>query len=157
MSRLLSTALTTALALAPAVFACDRDKTGAEIQAETNKAQQKASAEVEKASDQVRLTSALAENDFAKTREDYRHNLQSNVDELNRKLDELDESATKATGKAKDDLRARSGSLHAEADALAKDLRSLDTASVETFDATRARLDKEWKHLKADADRDASE
>jgi hypothetical protein len=116
---LLSTSLTAVLALAPLAFACD--KTGAEVQAETNKAQEQANAEVAKAEEQVKLTSALAQNDFAKAREDYRHKRQGDIDALNRKLDELDDKSSKATRKTKKDLGATVASPRAETDALGKD------------------------------------
>jgi hypothetical protein len=162
MSRSLSLSIVLALALAPFAVACD--KSGADAQAEANKAQEQANAETAKANDKVSTTSAQAQinadskiaaarADFATTREDYRHEMQNNIDALNKQLDDLDVKARKATGTAKTDLRATLPALRAQRDAFLADFQSLGNATAVTWDATRARIDKEWTDLKVVVDK----
>jgi hypothetical protein len=159
MSRSILTCLALVLATSPFAVACD--KSGADAQAEVNKAQDKANGEVAKASNQVTTTAAEAQTeadkkiiavqaDFATTRENYRHSVQSNLDALDKQLADLDVKARTAT---KPDLRATITALRAQRDAFVADYQSLTTASAVTWDATKARLDKEWTDLKAAADK----
>ena len=147
------------VAVAPFVVACD--KTGAEAQAQANEAQNKANTEVANANSEAnqKIAQAQAEadkkitaaqSDFAKTREDYRHAVQSNLDALNKELGELDAKAATST---KADLRAALPALKAQRDAFVADFRALGSASAVTWDGTKARLDKEWSDLKAAVDK----
>ena len=162
MSRSILTCLALTLATAPLAVACD--KTGTDAQTEVNKAQDKANAEIAKANNQVTTTAAKAQTeadktiiaaqaDFATTRENYRHTVQSNLDALDKKLADLDVKAKTATGTAKTDLRATVPALRAQRDAFVADYQSLGSASAVTWDATKARLDKEWTDLKAAVDK----
>jgi hypothetical protein len=169
MSRSISVSLAFVLAIAPLAVACD--KTGADAQAEANQAQQKANAEMAKANDNVTTTSAqaqanaaqaqanadqkiaAAQADFATTREDYRHKVQSNLTALNKEIDDLDVKAKKATGTTKTDLRATVPALRVQRDAFVTDFQALGNATAVTWDATQARLDKEWADLKAAVDK----
>jgi hypothetical protein len=63
------------------------------------------------------------EADFAKTREDYRHLMQTDVDAINKR------------------------------DAFVTDMRGIDKVGALGWDAAKARLDKEWTDLKAAADK----
>ena len=161
-STSLSLALSLAVAALPLVVACD--KSGAEAQAEANKAQENANAQMAKANDQVTTTSgqaqanadmkiAAAKADFAMTREDYRHEIQSKLDTLNKELDDLDAKAMKATGTVKADLHAKVPALRAQRDAFVADFQALGNATASTWDATRARIDKEWTDLKTAVDK----
>ncbi len=108
-------ALVIAIGAAPLALACD--KSGSDAQAEANQAQEKANAEVANANQQVTTTAAkaqakadesiaAAQSDFAKTREDYRHDVQSKLDSLDKQLSDLDAKAKKSTTTAKADLKA---------------------------------------------------
>jgi regulator of protease activity HflC (stomatin/prohibitin superfamily) len=147
------------LAVAPFAVACD--KTGAEAQAQANEAQNKANTQVANANSEANQKIAQAQSeadkkiaaaqgDFAKTREDYRHLVQSNLDALNKEIGDLDAKA--ATSK-KPDLRAALPSLKSQRDAFVADFNSLGNASAVTWDGTKARLDKEWSDLKAAVDK----
>ncbi len=140
------------------------DKSAADAQEKADKAQAQANTEITSAQttadDKARNAQATADkkiaeaqSDFNKTREDYRHTTQSNLDALDKKVADLDAKAKTAAGSSKADLMSRSTSLHAQRDAFAADFKSLDSASVSTWDATKARLDKEWSDLKAAADK----
>jgi hypothetical protein len=157
MSR--RTLLCLALAAAPLAVACD--KSGADAQAEVNAAQNKANAQIARANEQVATTGALAQSeadkkisavqaDFAKTREDYRHTVQSNLDDLTKRLADIEVKAKTSTTP---DLHATITALRAQKDAFVADYQSLASASPVTWDATKARLDKEWAALKAAVDK----
>ena len=155
MSR--HTLLCLALAAAPLAVACD--KSGTDAQAEVNAAQNKANAQIAQANEQVTTTGAQAQSeadkkiitaqaDFAKTREDYRHTVQSNVDDLTKRLADLEVKA-----KTTPSLHATVATLRAQQDAFITDYQSLASASPATWDATKTRLDKEWTALKAAVDK----
>jgi uncharacterized phage infection (PIP) family protein YhgE len=161
MSRSLSLSLLLALC-APLAVACD--KSGADAQAEANKAQEQANAEMAQVNEKVSTTSAQAQlnadskiaaarADFATTREDYRHEMQDNIDALNKQLDDLAVKARKAKGTAQGDLRASLPALRSQRDAFVADFQSLANTTAVTFDATRARIDKEWNDLKVGVDK----
>jgi hypothetical protein len=146
-----------ALAAVPLAIACD--KSGTDAQAEMNAAQSKANAQIAQANEQVTTTGAQAQSeadkkiiaaqaDFAKTREDYRHTVQSNVDDLVKRLADLDVKA-----KTTANLRPTVAALRAQQNAFLADYQALASASPETWDATKTRLDKEWTALKAAVDK----
>jgi hypothetical protein len=94
-----------------------------------------------------------AQADFATTREDYRHTVETNLDALNKQLADLDIKARGDGANGKPDLRATLPALRAQRDAFVTDYRSLATVSAVTWDATKVRLDKEWADLKAAVDK----
>lgn len=94
-----------------------------------------------------------AEGDFATTREDYRHTVQSNLDAPNKRLADLDVEARTAGAAIKPDLAATVPALRAQRDAFVADFQSLSNASAPTWDATKNRLDKEWAALKSAVDK----
>jgi hypothetical protein len=156
MSRSIRNCFFIAVALAAAPFAVACDKTGADAQAEVDQAQDKANAEIAKANSQVTTTAGTAQAvadktitavqaDFATTREDYRHTVQSNLDALDKQLADLDVRARTA----KPDLRATLVALRAQRDAFVADYQSLSNVTAITWDAARSRLDEEWTDLKA--------
>ena len=151
-----------AIAVAPLAVACD--KSGSEAQTQANEAQEKANREIAKAGNEANAKAveaqseadkkvAAAQADFAKAREDYRHKVQTDLDALNKTIDELDAKAMKATGKAKADLEARLPVLKAQRDAFVTDFRALQNSTAVTWDSMKARLDKELTDLKASADK----
>lgn len=158
-SILFSFALT--LAAAPLAIGCD--KSGADAQAQANSAQASANRDIANATNEAnaKINEAQAEADkkiaaaradFATTREDYRHQVQTQLDALDKEIAQLDAKAMTATGKTKADINARLPALKAQRAAFVNDVRSLDTTTATTWDATKARLDKEWADLKSAAD-----
>ncbi len=123
----------------------EADKAGSDARAEADKKTKSAQAEADK-------KIAAVQADFAKSREDYRHSVQTNLDDLDKKIAELDAKAKTATGKAKTDLDARLVTLHSNRNAFGADFKTLDTTTATTWDATKARLDKSWTELKAAVD-----
>jgi hypothetical protein len=160
MSRSIIVSL--ALAAIPLTLACDQSGTAA--QAEVTKAQVQANTDIAKANTQANATAVAAqaqadkkigavEADFAKTREDYRHVMQTDVDAINKTLSDLDAKEKTATGKAKADLDGALPSLRTQRDAFVTDMRGIDKVDALGWDAAKARLDKEWTDLKAAADK----
>jgi hypothetical protein len=118
---------------------------GEKIAAAKKEADQKimaAQAEADKKTGDMQAT-------FAKTVEDYRHKTQSDLTDLDHKIDGLDAQTRTATGKAKDQLVARLPSIKTKRAAFAADFKTIDTAVATGWDATKARLDREWTDLKA--------
>jgi hypothetical protein len=151
---------TTLLALS--AFGCE--KSGQEAQEKTDNAQAQASTEITNAqiqannkmnSAQAKADEKIAEarSDFDKTREDYRHTMQSNLDTLDKNIADIDAKIMTATGKTKADLQAKSSTLHADRDAFANDVKALPMTTAATWDATKARMDKEWSDIKSADDK----
>jgi hypothetical protein len=96
---------------------------------------------------------AAAEGDFGKRREDYRHKVQGDLVDLDKKIADLDAKAKTATGKTKADLDTRLPQIHARRDAFAKSFNSVETATAPQWDDMKTRVDKEWSDLKALVDK----
>lgn len=144
------------------VMACD--KSGTEAQQKADKAQAEANREMNQASAEAttKITNAQVEADkkisdaeraFVKTREDYRHDMQTNIADIDAKLADLDAKAKTVVGKKKVDLDHSLPGLHARRDELARAVQSVGSETAATFDSTKARIDKEWKDLKASIDK----
>jgi hypothetical protein len=154
--------LTVAVITLLGAAACDKSAT--EAQENVNKAQAKANTEITSAQVTLdeRAKNAQAEADkkiaqvqaeFAKTREDYRHVMQSNLDSIDKKLAGLDAKVKTTTGAAATDLAATATTLRSQRDAFANDFKNLDFVIVSSWDATKTRVDKEWADLSAAVDK----
>lgn len=98
---------------------------------------------------------AAAEGDFGKRREDYRHKLQTDLIDLDKKIDMLDAKSKTATGKAKTDLDANLAQIRTRRTAFAQNMKVLDTSTAITWDDAKTRVDKEWTDLKTLVDKAA--
>lgn len=136
-------AVLTALALG--IVACQ--KSGSETEQEINQAQEQASTEITSARVEANKKIAATERDFDKTREDYRHDMQSKLDKLDKDVADLDAKVVTATGSKKADLQAKANALHAQRDAFADDVKALATTPAASWDSTKARVDKEWSDI----------
>ena len=148
-------ALTLAGLLSASVLACN-DKPGAREQTAEGRAnkqaeetQAEAARKIAAAQAEADLKIATARADFEKAREDYRHSRQADLDDLNRKVSDLESKDRTATGKTKVDLEANLPVIHAQRDVFMKDLQSLQLDTPMSWDASRARLDSEWDVLEA--------
>jgi hypothetical protein len=160
MSR--STLIYLIIAGAASGTACD--KSGSETEAKIGEAKTTltsavveagagAAAEVQSAQVAAETKISSAQADFATTREDYRHKIQSDLDSVDHKVDDLDAKAGTATGMVKTRLSATLPALRRQRDAFVKDLHAIDNDTADTWDAAKARLDKELAELKAAVDR----
>jgi len=143
-----------AVALCSPLFACD--KPGATEQQREDKASQQAEQARQEANQNAASAQANADKDiaaartdFEKAREDYRHERYTDLADVDRKIADLDAQARTATGKVKADLDSHMPSVHAQRDAFARDMQSLDRSSGATWDSEKANLDKEWDDLKS--------
>jgi regulator of protease activity HflC (stomatin/prohibitin superfamily) len=119
------------------------------IAAASKEADDKAKAAVSDADKKI----AEAQAGFTKLREDYRHTTVVNLADLDKKIADLTAKARTATGKTKTDLDASLKAIGPSREAFTKDYQAIETASTTNWDATKARLDKEWTELKALVDK----
>jgi hypothetical protein len=98
-----------------------------------------------------KITDAKAS--FAKTREDYRHDLQTKIDKLDKKLGDLDTKAMKETGKAKSDLDVVVTDVKRQRDALGADIKRIDDATASDWEALKARIEKGYDDLERSVDK----
>ena len=150
MNRSIAT-LATIVVLGVAASACE--KSGKETQQEVDNAQATAQTEITNAKIKAEEKTNEAERDFDKTRDEYRHDMQSNLASLDKKIADLDAKVAKNTGNKKVELANKVGTLRTERTSFAEDVKSLDTATAATWDATKARLDKEWSDIKSTSDK----
>lgn len=140
---------------------CDR---AADDQAKANSAQAEANKKIAEVKDEAhdKVNSAQAEadkkiasaqGDFSKRREDFRHKVETDVIDLDKKINVLEAKAKTATGKAKADLDANLASIRTRRASLATDVRGLETASATTWDDTKSRLEKQISDLKTAIDK----
>jgi hypothetical protein len=128
-----------ALLTVPLGIACD--KNGADAQAVPSKAG---------------TAESPAQSDFAKAREDYRHQKQSDLDLLDKTITDLEGKEKVAGAKAKTALDGMLPAVQAQRTAFTGDLRAADGVGAAEWDSAKARLDKEWADLKAATEKVAS-
>jgi F0F1-type ATP synthase membrane subunit b/b' len=119
------------------------------IDAVTKEADQKirtAQAEADK-------TTAAANANFMKLRENFRHQTTNDLVDLDHKVEALEATSRAAVSHAKDELDAHLNEIHTKRAEFGEDYKAIEAASAMTWDDTKARLDKEWKTLKALVDR----
>lgn len=138
------------------VVGCNKAATennrAADAQNEANKeiteAKQEADQKARNAQAEADQEIAKANANFQKIREDYRHETTQNLVNLDRDIQELEGKLVKANGKEKADLEAKLTEIRARREAFVNDYKAIETASAASWDATKARLDKEWTELK---------
>ncbi len=142
--------------LSLSIVACDKpadpqqqsDIAQAEAQQKIAAAKKEADQKITAAQTEADRRTADLQASFARTVEDYRHKTQTDLGDLDRKIDSLDAEEKTATGKAKNDLDAKLPPIKTKRAAFAADFKSIDNAAAVTWDATKARLDSEWNDLK---------
>jgi regulator of protease activity HflC (stomatin/prohibitin superfamily) len=150
-----------AVLTAIAVSGCD---TAAAEQEKANAAQKQANEKIAEAAKEAdgKMKTAQADADkkiadaqatFARMREDYRHGTVLKLADLDKKIADLTAKAKTETGKSKTDLEASLKLIVPSREAFVTDYKSIETDSASTWDATKARLDKEWTTLKASVDK----
>ena len=155
-----ATALTLTLTLTLGA-GCDK---GADEQQKANAAQAEADKKIAEANKEAvtKTTSAqveadqkiaAAEGDFGKRREDYRHKIQSDLVDLDKKIENLEAKSKAATGKAKTDLDLSLAQIRMRRLAFTADVTGVETATSVQWDNTKARVDKDWTDLKAMVDK----
>lgn len=154
-------AVAAALSSLALTTACDKAQ---DQQTKANVAQAKANTTMVEvgrdADDKMREAQAKADTKIAEAqaafmtlREDYRHSSTTAMVDFDKRLSELEAKASAAKGKEKASLAATVSQLRVGRDAFIADAKAIETASATTWDATKARLDKQWAELKAIADK----
>jgi len=137
--------------------AADEQKKAVDAQNQANEKIVQANREADQKANQAQADAdkkiAEAQANFLKMREDYRHTTTENLVELDKKIADLEAKEKTATGKKKADLDAQLSAIRSRREAFANDWKSIETASADSWDATKQRLDKEWGDLKALVDR----
>jgi hypothetical protein len=87
------------------------------------------------------------QSEFMNMRESYRQQMTANLTSLDRKVAILEGKAKYSEGKTKNDLEMGLTQIRADRFAFVNDYKSVDTATSANWDATKARLDKEWTNL----------
>jgi hypothetical protein len=134
---------------------CDNKPGVTEQQKETKAAQDNAEAQNraarESASAQAEMDKKVinAQTDFERAREDYRHERQKDLDDLDVKIADIEAKAKTATGATKAQLDQSLATIRPQRAALARDLRAAESATAASWDAEKARLDKEYDSLKS--------
>lgn len=155
-SILFAAAVSSALCLSLGT-GCDR---AADDQAKANAAQGEANKKIAEAKNEANDKSnsaqaeadkkiAAAQGDFSKRREDFRHKLESDVIDIDKKIDLLEAKSKTATGKAKADLDANLAAIRARRSSLTSEVKGLETASASTWDDTKTRIEKQLSDLKS--------
>lgn len=130
--------------------AAQNELTEAKVEADKKvaNAQAEATHDVDKARAEANKDFAQANVDFQKARVDYRAERQKDLAELDKDIADLELDAKKATGQKRIDLDQRLVTIHTQRDLYGRELVDVDTATPGTWDATKARLDRDWDALK---------
>lgn len=142
-----------AISLLPA---CDQSP--AEVQADAKKAQNRADEQIDRARRNVaeEVTEAQAKANaeaqrardvFVKSRDELRQDTQRKLDVLSVKLDELNLQMGKETGKRKADLESMQKDIIARRVSVERDLKALETTTVDELETIKARLTAELGEL----------
>jgi tRNA uridine 5-carbamoylmethylation protein Kti12 len=147
----------TALALAGGCNrAADEQRKADEARAEANEdvseAQREAQLKINAARGEANSEIAEAAANFNKLREDYRHDMNEKLAELDREIAELDTKVTTAAGQTKTDLEAKLPEVKRHREAFLADYRSLEQTSARTWDDAKERVNKSWEQLKKAVD-----
>jgi flagellar motility protein MotE (MotC chaperone) len=139
--------------LSVSVVACD--KPGVTEQQKETKATEQAANAANEAERQAQSAQAAAERDIAKARadfdkarEDYLHGRRLDLDDLDKRIADLEAKVKTATGKTKAEYDARLPAVRAQRDAFARHMQGLASSTAATWDQAKANLDKEWDTLK---------
>jgi len=147
----------TALAILPA---CDRrddqekiQSAEREAQKKVNEAQKESTTKITSAQQDMNQQVAEANGNLAKDRDDYRSKLQSQLDDADNKITQMEAKEKTATTKTKMELDSLLPEIHAKRDALRTDMKQLENATVSNWDTTKMQLDHDATALKNALDR----
>jgi hypothetical protein len=125
----------------------------AELQQANNQAtQQEQSA---KASADKDIQGARA--DFERTREDYRHQRETDLIDMDQKIAALEGKAMTAKDKLKTELDVDLSDIRAKRAEFVRDMKAVETASAAAWDDLKARANRDWDALKSAIDKGNNE
>lgn len=128
------------------------DEARAEANEDANEARRDAQLKINSARDEANEEISEASRNFNKLREDYRHDMDEKLVELDKDIAELDGKLSTATGNARTELQAKLPEVKRQREAFMAEYRSLENASAATWDATKERVDKAWNELDKSVD-----
>lgn len=134
-------------------------ETAADQQRKANEAQDEANRKAERAQEDADRTAQKAQADanreiadaqekFSKMREEYRHDLQSKLVEVDKEIAELRTQAATETGKKKQQIDANLPIIDERRTRLSEAFRELEQASATTWDRAKGEVEKRWDELK---------
>ncbi|HEX7664713.1 MAG TPA: hypothetical protein VF407_09385 [Polyangiaceae bacterium] len=150
------------LGLGASTMACD--KTAQQDQDKVNQAQATADQKIQNAQAQAATTItnatveadkkiADANADFMKMRESYRHDEQSNLIDLDGKIEKLNVKEHTATGTAKTSLDTGLSDIQSKRTAFLATMQNVEASTAATWDDAKAKNDKAWTDLKNAVDK----
>jgi hypothetical protein len=156
-----SSVLTTAILSAILVAGCDK---AIDDQTKANSAQTAANEKISAASQEAyqKAHAAQAEADkriaeanahFMKLREDYRHQMANTLEDLDHRVEALDVASRNPSTKNQAALEANLKQIHVKRAEFTSDYVAIETASAETWDDMKIRLDKELTELRVLVDK----
>lgn len=92
---------------------------------------------------------AEARASFDKKREEYKASTSAALEDLDKKINDLEARAKKSKAKAKKELELKAKQLKEKRDAFSAEAKEIGDSSEQTWDETKVKLDKKWAELKA--------
>jgi predicted Fe-S protein YdhL (DUF1289 family) len=139
--------------------AADEEKAAAKAQAEADQEIAEAAREARdkavSAQSEADKKISEAQANFMGLREGFRHEMNTNLLKLDQKIADLESSARAATGAKKTELESKLVSIREARLQFSKDYQTIEGAFPNTWDATKAKLEKQWSELSKAVD-DAS-
>lgn len=132
--------------------AADQQRRADEAQADANekaaRAQVEAARTARDAQAKADRTFADAQEDFSKMREDFRHDIEVKLVEVDKEIAELRTQATTEQGKAKEKLNANLPIIDERRARLTEAFQHLEQANASTWDNAKGEVEKRWDELK---------
>lgn len=115
--------------------------------AEINAAQMEAQRKIQKADEHADKQLGKLSAEFDKSRTEYANDLSKKTEELDKKIAKIEDASRTATGKKKAEIDAALPDIRARRQALGNDVHMLDSATAESWAATKNKLDTDQKAL----------
>jgi hypothetical protein len=146
------------LSFAACETARDQQEKANEAQAEADQkvaeANRDANAKTNEAQAEADKKIADAQATFAKMREDYRHDVNAKLVDLDKKIADLEAKVkTETSAQKRTELEAKLTDIRASRDSFATEYRSVETASASTWDDVKKRIDKSLNDLESKINR----
>lgn len=113
----------------------------------TSEAENAAQTEVTSAQMEADKKIAKAGGDFEKNRSEFRDDFNKGVADLDKKVEKVETHAKTATGKTKTDIDAALPNIREKQKSLHQDVGMIDSATMQTWDATKNKLDTDKQAL----------
>lgn len=113
----------------------------------TAEAENTAQTEVTSAQMEADKKIAKASGDFEKNRSEYRDDFNKGVADLDKRIAKIESNAKTATGKTKSEIDAALPNIREKQKALHQDMGMIDSATLQTWDATKNKIDTDKQAL----------